>query len=206
MMTITVLPRGAMPRAERLLAAAGWQGAPSREEGDDAKAAVAIARSGRPVMFIPEETGVPGQLRRIVVVHAGNRGDRAGMDAANDAAVASGAEVIVLYVASTTPSTNSASLPFRMADHGAYDWAEWRDEFLRRFCRCSEGVVVTLRVGAGSTTDVREQIANEHPDLMIASGPPELGGGAAIDDVLGVTAPVLFVPAVGQELSGREDA
>ena len=40
-----------------------------------------------------------------------------GMDAADEAAVASGAEVIVVYAPSTIPSTTSASLPFRNAGY-----------------------------------------------------------------------------------------
>ena len=202
MTTITVLPQSAMQRAERLLTAAGWEGTYSGEWGDDAEAAVSLARDGRPALFIPEGIDVPGRLRRIVVVHEGGRGDRAGIDAANEAAVASRAEVIVLYVPSTMPSATSGSLPFRMADHAAYDWGEWRDEFLRRFCRCSEGVEVTLHVGAGSTVDLREQISNERPDLLISSVPSDADGGAAIDGVLGVPAPVLLMPSVGTELLG----
>jgi len=199
-MTIAVLPGSAISRAEPLLAAAGWRGAAAGEEGDDGRAAVSLAQTGRPVLFAPPEMDVARELRRILVVHEGSRGDRAGIDAANDAAVASGAEVTVLHVPSRFPSTTSASLPFRMADHATYDWAEWRDEFLRRFCRCSEGVEVTLRVGTGSTAAIRTQIAAEQPDLVIASSSrAEPGVREAIEALLDGDAPVLLVPSVGHE-------
>src|SRR4029450_6019138 len=86
------------------------------------------------------------------------------------AAVATGAEILVLHVPRSVPATAAASMPFRMADHGTYDWSEWREEFMRRFCRCSPGVRIELRVGAGSKALLREQIRDLAPQLVIVSG------------------------------------
>src|SRR6185295_16287875 len=135
----------------------------------DARAAIGLVGRGRAVLLMPEATHGAGRLRRIVVIHEGSRGDRAGMDAADDAAVASGAKVIVLHVPSKHPSRSAASLPFRMADHAVHDWAEWREEFMRRFGSSSEGVDITLQVGASSVAELRQQIADERPYLVIAS-------------------------------------
>jgi nucleotide-binding universal stress UspA family protein len=174
----------------------------------DAAAAVDIVRGGDPAVYVPVDARPTSDLRRILVVHEGSRGDRAGMDAADEAAVSSGAEIVVLHVPLSTPSTTSASMPFRIADHGSYDWAEWQEEFLRRFCRCSPGVHVMLRVSAGSTTTIRKHMRDENPDLVIVSGPGDEGArtSTALDAVLGGAAPVLVVPSVGKDRSAREAA
>ena len=206
MMPIVVVPGSAVSRVEPFLAAVGWQSA-AVEEGDaTAKAALSLARSGRPVLFAPAGIDLRTPLRRILVVHGGTRGDRPGIDAADEAAVASGAEVIVLHVPSPVPSRTSASLPYRISDHGTYDWEEWRDEFLRRFCRCSEGVEVSLLVGAASATGLREQLRDEHADLVITSitRRPEPGVDAAREAVFDVATPVLMVPSLGHDRRGRE--
>lgn len=210
MRRITVIPPGAMASVEPMLEAAGWRAKPARpggEGGDDQAAAMDVVRRGDPALYVPEKART-GALRRILVVHEGGRGDRAGMDAADDAAVATGAEIVVLHVPPASPSTTSASLPFRVADHGTYDWAEWRDEFMRRFCRCSPGVRVTLQVSAGSMETLRNQIRDKKPDLVIVSGPAE-GEGDAEEAHLAVFAgvvPVLMVPSVGRDRSTRNHA
>ena len=205
MMPIVVVPDSAMARAEPFLAAVGWQTAAVGEGDPTAKAALSLARTGRPVLFAPAGTDLHTPLRRILVVHGGTRGDRPGIDAADEAAVASGAEVIVLHVPAPVPSRTSASLPYRISDHGTYDWEEWRDEFLRRFCRCSEGVEVSLLVGAASATGLREQLHDEHADLVITSitRRPEPGVDAAREAVFDVAAPVLMVPSLGHDREAR---
>jgi hypothetical protein len=205
MMPILVVPGSSLGRVEPLLAPAGWRGEPAPADGDDAEAALALARTVRPVLFVPREGEVATELRRILVIHGGGRGDQAGMDAADEAAVSSGAAVIVLHVPPSSPSTTAGSLPFRISDHGVHDSAEWQEEFLRRFCRCSEGVEVSLRVGAGSAAAIREQIVGERADLVIASSPGhelEPGTGGAIRSALDV-APLLIVPSVGDERPSR---
>ena len=210
MRRITVIPPGAMASVEPMLEAAGWRakpGRPAADPGADPTAAMDVVRRGDPALYVPEKART-GALRRILVVHEGGRGDRAGMAAADDAAVATGAEIVVRHVPTASPSTTSASLPFRVADHGTYDWAEWRDEFMRRFCRCSPGVRVTLQVSAGSMETLRNQIRDKKPDLVIVSGPAE-GEGEAGETHLAVLAgvvPVLMVPSVGRDRSSRNHA
>jgi hypothetical protein len=199
-----------MASVEPMLEAAGWRAKAARpdgEGGDAQAAAMDVVRRGDPVLYVPGEART-GTLRTILVVHEGGRGDRAGMDAADDAAVATGAEIVVLHVPPASPSTTSASLPFRVADHGTYDWAEWRDEFMRRFCRCSPGVRVTLQVSAGSMETLRNQIRDRKPDLVIVSGPAEREGDAEEPHlaVLAGVVPVLMVPSVGRDRSTRRQA
>jgi hypothetical protein len=200
MKPIVVVPPSSTARAEPFLEAAGWRSAAERS-GPDASAARSLAATGRPVLFVPEKVELRAPLHRILVVHEGTRGDRAGIDAADEAAVASGAEVIVLHVPSLAPSRTPASLPHRFSDHGTYDWEEWRDEFLRRFCRCSEGVQVSLLVAAPSVAGIVEQIRGEHADLLLTSIEigPERRTRTAVDAVFDGAAPVLMVPAVGHD-------
>jgi hypothetical protein len=197
MKPITVLPSDAGPRVTALLASAGWRTAIAAPGDGSAEAALDVVRRGHPVLSVPDGAQPPSQLRRILVLHKGSRGDRAGMDAADEAAVASGAGIVVLHVPRSSPSTAAASMPFRMADHGTYDWDEWREEFLRRFCRCSPGVRIALSMGAGPTAMLRDQVRDERPDLVIVSGVRTL---EAIRDV-GI--PVLIVPSVGHERAIR---
>ncbi len=215
MKRIAVVPPEATARVHSLLDAAGWKVARARGAGDGdgmpagapgLDAALEVVRLGDPVLFVPDTTEA-GKLRRILVVHEGSRGDRAAMVAADEAAVASGAQIVVLHVPPSKPSTTSASLPFRIADHGTYDWAEWRDEFLRRCCKCSPGVQVTLHVSAGGLTTLRNQVRDERPDLVILSGPAKGGDvGDAHRVVLRGTVPVLLVPTVGRERAAKERA
>jgi hypothetical protein len=202
MMPIVVVPPSALPRVEAFLAAAGLRSAESADGGSDAEAALTVAGTGRPALFVPARTDLGRPLRRILVVHDGTRGDRAGIDAADHAAVASGANVTVLHVASPVPSRTSASLPYRISDHGSYDWEEWREEFLRRFCRCSPGVEVTLRVGVASAAGLRKQIRDENPDLVVTStseSRPQPAVAGAMEAVFDVATPVLVVPSVGHD-------
>jgi hypothetical protein len=149
------------------------------------------------VLAVPKGAKPSDKLRRIVVVHKGSRGDRAGMDAADEAALATRARIVVLHVPRSSPSTAAASMPFRMADHGTHDWSEWREEFMRRFCRCSPGVRIELRVGAATTALLRDQIREERPDLVIVSGI------RTFESVREVGTPVLIVPSVGHERAAR---
>jgi hypothetical protein len=194
MKPITVIPNEAGPLVAEVLESAGWTMAPQTSRADGtADAPLDVVRRGSPVLSVPEGAKRSGRLRRIAVVHKGSRGDRAGMDAADEAAVASRARIVVLHVPRSSPSTAAASMPFRMADHGTYDWSEWREEFLRRFCRCSPGVRIELRVGAATTALLADQVREERPDLVIVSGI------RTFESVRGVGVPVLIVPSIGHE-------
>ena len=198
MKPITVIPREAGPLVTALLESAGWKAASGAARADGtAEAALDLVRRAKPVLAIPKDAKPADRLRRIVVVHKGSRGDRAGMDAADEAAVASRARIVVLHVPRSSPATAAASMPFRMADHGTYDWSEWREEFLRRFCRCSPGVRIELRVGAATTALLRDQVREERPDLVIVSGI------RTFESVRDAGAPVLIVPSVGHERPPR---
>ena len=217
MRPIVVVPATATDRVRPLLESLGWGAASGSPPGgdDQGSAAVAAVRAGEPALYVPPEATPAATVRRIVVLHEGSREARASMDLADDAALASGAEIVVLYAPRSRPSTTSASLPFRIADHGTYDWNEWRDEFLRRFCRCSPGVRVSLRVSAGSAETLRNQLRDEAAELVIVSGPgdggdagEDLPGGAGevLDEALESGAPVLIVPATGRDRSAMDDA
>jgi CBS domain-containing protein len=208
MKLIVVMPRDAAERVAPLIHDAGWRAVPPPErEADDRGAMLDVVRRGDWVVWVPDRAEPAASLGRIIVVHEGSRGDRAGMEAADDAAVASGAEIVVVHLPGRASNPTPGSLSFRIADHGEYDMNEWREEFLRRFCRGSTGVRVTLRVGAGSPALLRDQVRSESPDLVIVSGPPEAGTGEeAFDAVVDGDVPVLIVPSVGRSRWAQADA
>jgi nucleotide-binding universal stress UspA family protein len=212
MRRIAVVPAAAMNRVAGLLQSAGWEAVPASRGAEDPDEAVEVARGGEPALYVPDAARPAPALRKILVVHEGSRESQASMDLADEAAVAAGAGIVVLYAAPSNPSTTSASLPFRIADHGSYDWNEWRDEFLRRFCRCSPGVEVALRVTAGGTGTLLGQVRGEAADLVIVLGPPdgeaehEGEGGEALDAAIEGNAPILIVPASGRDRATMEAA
>jgi CBS domain-containing protein len=209
MNTVTVIPGAAVAQVTPLLRAAGWRAAPLLDRAaDDRDAAFDLVRRGDPALVVPGGARVARKLERIVVVHEGNRGDRAGMDAADDAALASGAELVVVHTPASTSDPVRGSLAFRFADHGEYDLEEWRHEFLRRFCRCSPSVRVTLRVGAGPGPLLADQVQSASPDLVIVSGPPEAESGKRepLAALLEGDVPVLIVPSVGRDRSAQAGA
>lgn len=196
MRSVAVIPSAAAERVAPLLQSAGWQPASSHLEVDDASSALRAVGRGDPVIYVPDRAKPSPTVQRIVVVHEGGRGDRAGMDAADEVALASGAEIVVIHVPATTPNPPPGSLAYRIADHGAYDLEEWRNEFLRRFCRCSPGVRVSLRVGATAPPSLIEQVRSESPDLLVVSG---AGDEERVRTLVESDIPVLLVPAVGRD-------
>jgi hypothetical protein len=76
---------------------------------------------------------------------------------------------------------------------------------MRRFCRCSPGVDVTLHVNTGATP-LGEQIRDERPDLVVVcgSGETEAGKSAVLDAALEGPAPVLIVPSLGHDRQARD--
>jgi hypothetical protein len=209
MKPIAVVPGHAGSRAAPLLSAAGWDEAPARPNQTDAApdVAIKIVRRGDPALWMPDNATPEGRPRRILVVHEGTRGDRAGMDAADEAAVASGADIVVLHVPPAQPPTASGSLSYRIADHGTYDWDEWQDEFLRRFCRCSPGVRVSVRASSAASS-LHEQVQAVRADLVIISTTGQLDAAESeiLDAALGGSAPVLILPSVGRDRSARAAA
>jgi hypothetical protein len=198
-----VVPPRASPRVQTLLANAGWSVEPApADAGDDPTAAIRLARRGQTALFVPPRIVVARVVRRVLVLHGGSRAERSAVEVANETALASRAEIIMLHVPSAVPSTYAASLPVRIEDHAAYDWGEWRDEFLRRFSRYSPGLTVSLHVALGPPAEAfRGQIAQFRPDLVVTSGAVSANAdrGHSLANLLEVArCPVLVVPRVGQ--------
>lgn len=150
MRAVYAMPSRAAARAGRLVAATGWGVEPAPGgAADDARAAVELASTGVPVLFVPRAASVRRALRRIAVLHTGNRRETRGIEAADAAALATGAEIVALHAPSAHRPGDPASLPFSLGDHPEHDWAEWRDEFARRFCPCSHGVAISVRLASG---------------------------------------------------------
>lgn len=202
MRPVSVIPARASTRVAGLLEAAGWRAerAPAGWAGDPA-AALRLAGSGRWVVFVPRRVSVPRAIRRIVVIHGGSRAERAAMDAADAAAVATGAEIVVVHSPSATSRGDAVSLPFGLGDHPAHDIDDWRDEFARRFCRCSEGVTVSLRVANWSPAkSVPLQAREAHATLLIGAvdSRTDYGPSGTLEAIIGASpCPVLLVPAAG---------
>lgn len=168
MRTIAVTP-GILKRAGSLAAAAGWDLQPSLDE--QARPETALVGTHEPVLVVPPGGRVPSALRRILVVHEGSPLVAPAMQVADETAHRSGAEIVVLHVASVKRPTAPGSLPApRFADHCGYDWEEWRSEFLRRFCRCSEGLRARLEVITGEPAlALTAALRRLGPDLVLAT-------------------------------------
>ena len=171
MTTVYAMPVRAVARARRLLAGAGWRLEPVPDGwADDARSAVELAAAGRPVLFVPPTARVRGVLRRIAVVHGGGRGETRGIEAADAAALATGAEIVALHPPGTHWSGDPAGLPFSLGDHPEHDWAEWREEFARRFCPCSHGVALSVRLVSGPpVAAISREARRVAADLLVAS-------------------------------------
>lgn len=178
MRTIAVFPANASQRVRRLALAAGWDLEPFGEQPPTSEmAAVALARG--PVLVLPPGARAPRVLRRVVVVHEGSPLVAPAMEAADEAALGSGAEIVVLHVASAARPAAAGSLPAPcFVDHSGYDWEEWRAEFLRRFCRCSEGLCVRLEVTTGEpAVAIPTALRRLRPDLVVVSWKGQTGPG-----------------------------
>jgi nucleotide-binding universal stress UspA family protein len=171
MRAVYAMPSGGLSRARRLLARTGWLVEPAPDGGaDDAPAAVELAAMGRPVVFMPRTAPVARALRRIAVVHGGSRGETRGIEVADAAAVATGAEIVTLHAPAAHRPGDPAGLPFGLGDHPEHDWAEWREEFARRFCPCSEGVAISVRLVSGPPVGaVAREAGRIAADLLVVS-------------------------------------
>lgn len=171
MRAVYAMPSRTAKRARRLLAAVGWIVEPVPDDvADDARSAVELAAAGRPVLFVPPTARVRAVLRRIAVVHGGSRGETRGIEAADAAAIATGAEIVALHPPGAHRAGDPAALPFGLGDHAEHDWTEWREEFARRFCPCSEGVAVSVRLVSGPPVAAIPREAGEiAADLLVVS-------------------------------------
>lgn len=93
------------------------------------------------------------------------------MEMADEVALASGAEIVVLHVISAKRPKAPGSLPSpRFADSLSYAWEEWRLEFLRRFCKLSKGLSVSLEVTSGDPVEaIPTALMRIHPSLVVAT-------------------------------------
>ncbi|MGH2378080.1 MAG: universal stress protein [Candidatus Limnocylindria bacterium] len=169
MTTVTVVPGMAIRRMRALVGAAGWRAEPASPRARSASHAVSLAL-GRPTLFVPSAARVPRLLRLIVALHGGSPAEAPAIELADAAAVATGARIAVLHVPSASPPRDPASLPLRLEDHADQEWEEWHREFVRRFCGCSPGVVVTLHVCPGPPElSVPAEARRVRADLIVAA-------------------------------------
>ena len=171
MRSVYAMPSGGLSRARRMLAPTGWLVEPVPVGwADDAPSAVEVAATGLPVLFLPRTTTVARVLRRIAVVHGGTRGEMRGMRAADAAALATGAEIVALHPLVARRRSDPAGLPFGLGDHPEHDWPEWQEEFARRFCPCSEGVALSVRLVSGPpAAAVSREAGRIAADLLVIS-------------------------------------
>lgn len=198
MTSVLLVPGRALGRARALGPTAGWELEPLDVEAD-VGSALAAGAGGSSVLFIPPGARVPRKLRRILVPHEGSPGATSGVEAADVMSSICGAEIVVLHVPTFEVPTVPGSLAApRFVDRPQYDWAAWRNEFERRFCRCSDGVQVSLRVATGPPAPAILDAARRlRADLIVLAWKGEAGPGRA-DTLKGVLeaapCPILIVP------------
>jgi hypothetical protein len=167
-----VVPAAAWPSVAALFSGTDWElDAAEGADAHDPEATLARVGSGHGLVFVPSSAAVPASLRRVVVVHDGTPGSAPAVEAADHLAVREGAVLVVLHPPDVERLEDRDSLTMpRVADHSPYDWEEWRDEFVRRFCPVSSGVSLTMELvngpPAAGTLDV---VAQERADLVIAT-------------------------------------
>jgi nucleotide-binding universal stress UspA family protein len=202
-MRVTALPGNVSPAAQALARAAGWQleFAPPGA-GSDADAALVARAEGRPVLFVPQGARVARKIRRIVVLHEGSPAVAPGLAVADEAALVTGASVVVLHVAEARTPPEAGSLPIpSFVDHDHHDWSEWRREFIRRFCDTAESPDVSLDVVTGEVVPALLARARElRANLLVVTwkGDPSAGRAGTARAVLGAAeCPVLLVREEG---------
>ena len=146
------------------------------------EAALRAGRGGRPVLFVAPGARIATALRRVLVLHDGTPGATVGVRAGERVALASGAEVAILHVPALEPPPEPGSLPApRIVDHEHYDLPAWREEFLRRFCRCSPVVSVTLDVAIGPpAAAIPERARALRADVMVMTWKGATAAGRAM--------------------------
>ncbi len=177
---VLLVPEGAEARARAMARRAGWE-LRAGGEGAAVEAALVAGAGGEPVLFVPPGARVPRNLRRILVPHEGSPAATSGMEAADQLGDVCGAEILVLHVPQVEAALGPGGLPVpRVVDHPGYDWEAWRQEFERRFCRCTEGVRVSLEVAAGPAVgSILEAARRLRADLIVMSWKQDAGEGRA---------------------------
>jgi nucleotide-binding universal stress UspA family protein len=122
------------------------------------------------------------------------------LDAIEDLAAGSRAEITVLHVLGTELPVEAGTFQApRMVDHHGDDWHDWREEFGRRFPHRSMNLLLGLQVAVGHRSDMILRTAHQLPaDLLVIAwaGVLEAGRASTLRSVCGASpCPVLLVAA-----------
>ena len=177
---LVIAPERRTGDAVRLARSAGFDAEVSPDT-DGLPAALAAGAAGSGIFFVREGARVPRRLRRIVVLHEGSPAASGGVDAGDRMALTTGAQIVMLHNPTLEPAAEPGTLPTpRFTDQPYYEWNEWQTEFLRRFCRSSEGVSVRLEVVSGSpAVPVLERARRLRADLIVLTWKGDAGPGHA---------------------------
>jgi len=148
-----------------------WRIEGSQEDYDDVTAAMLASAEGRLVFFVPRGANVPERLDRILVPHDGTPATAVALDAVEDLAAGSEAEIVVLHVLGSELPVEAGTLQGpRMVDHDGDDWHEWREEFGRRFPHRSANMLLGLQVAVGHRSEMILRTAYRMPaDLVVVA-------------------------------------
>jgi hypothetical protein len=200
---VTVIPGALAGEMAGLATAAGWEVKPSRAAAADLAAALKAGAAGRLVLFVPPGSRVPTRLTHVLVPHDATPATAAVLATVGGAALWSHAEIIVLHVAAAEPLSQPGSLPApRMIDHDCYDWSDWREEFVRRFCRVFLGMLVRVELAIGAPEQSILTVARQlRADLLVLawSGVLEANRARTVRSVCAeAPCPVLLVAGRGR--------
>jgi Universal stress protein family len=204
---ITIIPGALAGEMAELATAAGWDVKPSRAAAADLEAALKAGAAGRLVLFVSPGSRVPTCLTRVLIPHDATPATSAAL-ATVGGPLWSHAEIVVLHVAAAELPSQPGSLPApRMIDHDCYDWSDWREEFGRRFCRVSPGMLVRVELATGAREESILIVARQlRADLLILawSGVLEANRARTVRAVCAVApCPVLLVAGRGRGSIGR---
>jgi hypothetical protein len=205
---ITIIPGALAGEMAELATAAGWDVKPSRAAAADLEAALKAGAAGRLVLFVPPGSRVPTSLTHVLVPHDATPATSAVLATVGGAPLWRHAEMVVLHVASAELPSQPGSFPApRMIDHDCYDWSDWREEFVRRFCRVSPGMLVRVELATGAREESILRVAHQlRADLLILawSGVLEANRARTVRSVCAVApCPVLLVAGRGRGSIGR---
>jgi beta-phosphoglucomutase family hydrolase len=182
LMQTLVVPPTARASVLALLSGTGWELEVAGVGGaTDLDGTLRLGAPGRGVVFVPPGATVAGSVRRVAVLHGGSPASSQAVEAADHIAVSTGAEVVVVHVPDAeAPSEPGSLTTMRVADHGPYDWPQWRDEFLRRLCPVSPGVSLTLELPSGPpVVAILDVVSRVGADLVVAAWKGSLDPGRA---------------------------
>jgi hypothetical protein len=166
-------PPAASPIAEDIAAAMDWTyRSDGPVVGSDVGGALAMAGPARAVMIVPPDVEVSSSPHCLAVLHDGTPGASVGVHVAERAADRLGTKaVVVVHAAERELHADHGSLPaLRLADHEAYDWEDWRQEFLRRFCSSPALPTLRLEVVSGPPVEsILDALGRDRVDLVIAT-------------------------------------